>query len=282
MNGYSLCIIGNSHTAAIKQAWTNRAPAVAPDFSLTFFAARAPQFKALDCRQSALVPSDGEFEDRLRMTSGGKDRIEIDRYDAFVLIGLGFRINMITLCGECGVVEHLQWGPVERLLSHACFASVIETALMDSVAIGLLDKIRAVSNRPVLICPSPFRSEKELRESPHRVRPRLSDAEFYRPIVAQTKAIAERIAAERGGEMVWQDDATIATPGFTKAEFAAGALRLQTPAGRTPGDDGQHMNEDFGALMLSAILARLNALSGGRVLAAPPRASAKRAGGRRA
>src|ERR1700748_2002214 len=94
---YSICVIGNSHTAAFKQAWDNRAPAVADGVSLTFFAARSQYLDTLVYEPGAFVSRDPELSERLRLTSGGKDRIDLADYDAFVLIGMGYRFTINQL-----------------------------------------------------------------------------------------------------------------------------------------------------------------------------------------
>jgi hypothetical protein len=73
--GYSICVIGNSHTAAIKQAWTSRAPPVLPGVSMTFFAASANLLPELDLRDGKWIPNTPDLKAKLAYSSGGAEHI---------------------------------------------------------------------------------------------------------------------------------------------------------------------------------------------------------------
>ncbi len=264
---YAICILGNSQVAALKQAWTNRAPRVATGCTVTFFAAQNHLLEQLECRAGALVPLHRDVEDLLMQTSGGKDHIAFDDYDAFILVGMGFGINVPKLCEECCVVENLESRLVGHLLSHACFAAMIEASLEESLLVQFLDKIRPHTGAPIVACSAPFLSERILTRPPHRGDPRLRDRAFLDLVVGRGRAAASRVAAKRDAEVLWQDDSTVGLPGFTRSEFGVGALILKSEQSDLR-DDGKHMNEDYGLLMLTALLRRLDDLSDGRVLAA--------------
>ena len=268
MKSYSVCVLGNSHTGAIKSAWTNRAPSVAPGFALRFFAASNFNLENLICENGALVPKFNDSAEKFRITSGGLDTIDIARYDAIVLIGAEFGINTQELCGTQGTIRHLEAGPVSQLLSKACYAATIETALENSLAVSLIDRIRSISDLPVLICPKPFLSESSLTKKEIRRNPRLGDHVLFAAVVAQAKAIAEVIAKRHRVEVLWQNDSTIGIPGFTRAELGIDAARLSKREKNTSEHkpDGRHMNEEFGFISLMDVLRRLDEISGGCVL----------------
>ncbi len=235
---------------------------------MTFFAAPALMLQNLDRQGSALVPPKKELEDMMVYTSGGKNRVELDQYDAFILVALGFKIAVTELCAsEYGVAEYLQWGPVAHLLSHACFAAMLNASLEQSASMDLADKIRAVSDRPIVLCPRPFPSEIALNAPPLRDDPRFRDRAFLESVVTQARSAGATVSARHGAEVVWQDSSTVSIPGFTKAEFGVGAISLKTAKENDRREDGRHMNANYGLLMLTAVLRRLDDLSAGRILA---------------
>ncbi len=270
MTGFSVCVLGSSHTAALKQAWTNRPYATRDDFSMTFFAARSLMLGNLHCRDGVLIPTKPELREMIMYTSGGEDRIEIGKYDAFVLVALGFNIDATELGGG-GIVEHLKWGPVETLMSHSLFNAVTRASLETSLSMKLAETIRSISDRPILVCPRPFPSEAVLDGEPYRGDARFRDVAFLETIMMHGKSAALEVSRNRSCELIWQDDSTTRLPGFTKAEFGQAPLRLKSGGGkqRLERTSTNHMNEDYGAGTLTAVLHRLDVLSRGRVLAKP-------------
>jgi hypothetical protein len=269
---YSVCVIGNSHTAAFAKAWKDVAPNL-PGVSMTFFAANSQKLAHLVHEDGAFTTHDKELAEGLSMTSGGKTRAEIAAYDAFLLVGLGMRITVTSLCGPFGTAQHRQWGQVDTLVSEACFAAMVEAALKENQAFWLLEKIREAGPRPVLLCATPFRSDKEASWSFTRKNRRFADDAFRGKVIAQCQDIGSALAQRHGGEFVWQDESTISLPGFTKAEYAQGALRL----GKETLEDGLHMNEEFGRVMLTRALTRLDEASSDRVFGKDETPALKRA-----
>jgi len=273
VNPYSICVIGNSHSAAFAKGWTDRVAPQLPGVSMTFFAASSQRLRHLVHEDGALATHEPELAQALAATSGGRTRVELGAYDAFLLVGLGMRITVPSLCGPFGTLQHRAWGPVETLVSEACFAAMVEAALKESQAFWLIDAIRAAAPRPVLLCATPFRSEEEVNRSFRNKNRRFADDAFRGRVIAQCCEIGSALAARHGGEFVWQDESTISVPGFTRAEFARGAHRLA----ESERDDGLHMNADFGQLMLMRALTRLDEISGGGVLGNDDARALKRA-----
>lgn len=262
MTAYRVCVLGNSHSAALHMAWKNRLAAATPNVAMTFFAAKSQMLRHVTLRDGVLVPDDQELADKIAMTSGGLTRIVLGDYDAFVLGGLGMRISLTGLCQHHGTAAHARWEMPETLVSAACFRAMLAAGLSDNIAFWLLDRIReSGSIAPVLMCPTPFYSDVELERKMMRRHARLGDDGFRAHVLEEGRRLAIDLAARRGGEVIWQDDSTVSTPGFTKREFARAALRL----GKEMEDDGRHMNEDFGAIVLGNALGRLDVLSDGRV-----------------
>ncbi|HWA91339.1 MAG TPA: hypothetical protein VG889_14985 [Rhizomicrobium sp.] len=265
---YSVCLIGNSHVAALKMAWSKRAPKLADGFSLRFFSAQNYMMAHIALKGRMLVPGRADLAEKLRFTSDGLDRIELDDYDAFVIVGSGFGIDVPKLRGVGGAPSHLGFARIDNLVSEACFDAVLEATFAGTHAISLIDMIRQVTQAPIVLVGAPFMSERLLEDDEIKDDLHMKDRAALGPYIARARAIAERVAAARGADVIWQDESTVAMPGFTRHTFNRGAVRFNLRDGAMPEFDDKHGNEDYGHLVMTKVVARLDELSGGRVLAA--------------
>lgn len=259
MTGFSLCVIGNSHAGAVWQAWKSGAIAARQDFSMTVFAAQASTVD-LEHRDRSLVPTSPDVSQMFGLTSGGKNRIEIDKYDAFLLVSLGWAIDLARIFTRCNVVEHLAHGPASTVVvSHACLVEMIKEHNAKSAALALAKQIRTDSAAPILIYPTPFRPETMLSEEND---PCLTDRALLENIIPRSIAALSELASQHDCEVFWQHPETVALPGLTKAKFAKGAVNLKSSIER---DDSKHVNPDFAALSLQTILQHLGQAAPGSV-----------------
>jgi hypothetical protein len=270
-------MIGNSHVAALKTAWNNSRPKLHAGFSLSFFAVQKAMFRHIALQDRVLVPEHDDVAAQLQARSDGLDRVEIDRYDAIVMVGSGFGIDLPDMRSLCGTLDQQRFMQVDHLVSQACFDAALEQSLEESPAIALIDRIRTVSEMPILMVPTPYFSERLLQSDEGRAQFPLTDRAALARCVARARASAERVAASHGCEVLWQDESTVAAPGFTRLAFNHGALVFNLPGARK-GYDDRHGNEDFGRLAMSQVLGRLDAISRGRVLADTPERQSRRSG----
>jgi hypothetical protein len=249
VTGFSLCVIGNSHAGAVWQAWKSGAIAARQDFSMTVFAAQGSTAE-LEYRDRSLIPTTPDVSQMFSFTSGGKDRIEIDEYDAFLLVSLGFGIDLARLFTRCNVFEHLAHGTADMVVSHACLVEIIRGHNANSMALTVARQIRADSAAPILIYPTPFRPETMLSEEND---PCLSDRALLEDIMPRSIAAVSELASQNDCEVFWQHPETVALPGLTKARYAKGAVNLRSSIER----DSKHVNLDFAVYSLREIVQRL-------------------------
>src|ERR1700743_1038311 len=265
---FSVCLIGNSHVAALKMAWSKRAPKTADGFSLRFFSAQNYMMNHIELEGRVLVPGRADLAEKRRFTSDALDRIVIDDYDAFIVVGSGFGIDVPKIRGICGTPAHQGFARIDTLVSEACFDQILEKTFAETRAITLIEMIRTVSPKaPIILIGAPFMSERMLLDDAVKADLHMTDGTALGPYVARARATAERVAAEHGAEVVWQDDSTVAMPGFTRHAFNRGAIRFNMRDGSMREFDDRHGNEDYGHLIMTKVIARLDTLSGGRVLA---------------
>ncbi len=249
MTGFSLCVIGNSHAGAVWQAWKSGAVAAREGFSMTVFASQATSIE-MDHRDCSLIPVNPTVSKMFALTSGGKDRIEIDKYDAFLLVGLAWAIDLERIFSRCSVIEHLAHGPADTIVSHACLVEIIRAQNAKGPALKYARQIRSDSAAPILIYPTPFRPETMLAEDHD---PCLDDRALLDNIMPRSIAAVSELASQHGCEVFWQHPETVALPGLTKASFAEGAVNLRTSREHI----SKHVNPDFAVLSLQTILRRL-------------------------
>jgi hypothetical protein len=242
-------VIGNSHAGAVWQAWKSGAIAARQDFSMTVFASHGSSVE-LRHRDGSLIPANPTASKMFALTSGGQDRIEIDKYDAFLLAGLGSGIDLGRIFKYSSVVEHLAHKPAETVVSHACLVEIIRARFAKSAALEIARDIRADSAAPILIYPTPFPPETMLSEQSD---PCLSDPAILNNIVPRGMAAVSELAGQYDCEVFWQHPETVALPGQTKAEFAKGAFGLTSSLE----NESRHVNPDFAVFSLRAILQRL-------------------------
>ncbi|MEI9931240.1 MAG: hypothetical protein WDM89_12045 [Rhizomicrobium sp.] len=182
---------------AMKFAWTNRFQAQRPDLSMTFFGAPALAMRNLVREGEFIVPTDDDVREMLTYTSGGEDRIDIRKYDVFLIVALGFNMDMVDVMPHGVIAEQLELGPAERAISHACFDTIVRAPLETSPAMRLARDIRFVSTRPIYVCLRPFASEIIFKGRRIPPRPAVGRPSLYRRDCGADKARGDECCAEK-------------------------------------------------------------------------------------
>jgi len=267
--GLSLCLIGNSHVAAVKLAWSNRAPAVLPGFAIDFFSAGVRLMEHMELEGTTFVCKDDELREKIAFTSGGLESIDLTKYDAFVVIGAGFGLDVSGVCDGYDLVSPTR-APEGTLISRSFLTATIEANLESSLAMSIADKIKSVCDKPILLCAAPYLSERILSEEQFRGQMRYEDFDFLNTVVAAAKEAGARISARHKLPLIWQKEETVGVPGFTKASYGLNPARFDMKISAPLEFDRRHGNEDYGYLMLMAMLREVHELTDGRVLANAP------------
>jgi len=262
---FSLCVLGNSHTAAIKHAWERQPPRVADGFEMQFFAAAQKQLDKLAFKDGQFEAGSEQLRRKFFQTSSSHAPVDIAAYDGFLLVGLGFDIDVTNWGGSVSTPEEARWEEVRELVSDACFREIARYRLLGTLAVRFARDIRRASRAPMLLAAVPFPSELAMNTKRAQKLPQLREDGYLGPFIARCKDAAEELMAEMDCGIVWQDASTLARPGFTRKEFNVNGA-VFSERGDDP-DDLEHMNADFGLLTLNNVLARLEALAPGRILA---------------
>jgi len=141
-----ICVIGNSHSAALKLAFENQLVAeFGRRFSITFFAARSMTLKGLQLNGASLIPTSDELSAAIAQTSGGLNVIDLEEYDAFIIYGLGLDALILT----------------NGFLSEAVLEQTVSDYLEASLSWRLVKDIRKCSSAPIILGHSPLYGRRD-------------------------------------------------------------------------------------------------------------------------
>jgi hypothetical protein len=260
-----VCVIGDSHLAAIKvgrdKVEQNGGDSLLP----SFFGARSQLMRDLKAEGTALVPASAQLHDDMKLLSAGKASIEVADYDAFVIVALGFNIRRIIpwLLGRFVTVEYRSHSSNVSLVSDDCLLAAAKGILSDTIAVRTMDMILGIARKPVVLVPQPLPAERLLQVPAQRnIFPDMiarGNAEFgYRLF----RDAAAEIMRERGIE-IEQPGETRTQHILTKNEFSVGSVRLTgTLESQHAENDFGHMNAEFGVHVWRKLAPALQGLAG--------------------
>ncbi|SEN55564.1 hypothetical protein SAMN04489859_100985 [Paracoccus alcaliphilus] len=240
-----LCVLSNSHSAALKLAWDEMS-ADHPDIALTFFAARGGRIGKLQVRGDELVPLDDILADQIALTSGGKRSVRPNDYDAFLVYGYG--------------KAQLKGGGAARFSSAFADRVTIERARKRLLSERLLIRLRKITDKPVFICPCPLPTQQDGKSAP-----RLKD--YHDEMDLLQRVVFSPLSAT----LVPQPAETILDGSATRPEYGEGSVRLRVPGeGLAAHDSGErlHMNKEYGRVWLTHFLPLLTTIKDKYLLSA--------------
>jgi hypothetical protein len=253
-----VCIIGNSHIAALK--------AGLPDVSLgdveiTFFGAPGECLNDMMLEDGIMFAPTEELRRIVRITAGDQGDLRIRDFDAFVVIGLEFGVLPVLRTYRTHRADsHVFRIGAQQIVSDRCFDQTVYDLLNESPAVKLVRRLRSVTDRPILLCEQAAPSEsiadfagwwRQLADS--------ADADALRELVERTIA---RLPLSAGVSVAPQPEETLVRPILTAQEFSVGSVRL-TPSvqDQHPDTDYAHMNATYGALVMRDALRRIEAFA---------------------
>ncbi|HWA89681.1 MAG TPA: hypothetical protein VG889_06565 [Rhizomicrobium sp.] len=245
-----ICIIGDSHAAALKAGW-DAIRESEPGRALTFFAAGLPLLAFLEVRDGALVAAN----ERLRyyfQNIAGSDVIDPEDHDAYIVCGQGLGLYGVQyVYNRCRMAGQ---APREHTveLSREEYEAAVDAHLATSRAILTLEKLRAVTQAPTLLVAMPI-PVRETKPELWEMLERNGDKET---MLAIFRGSCARLAARHGARFLPQPAETLLGDGTTRPELSRAAARLHIAK-----DDLYHMNGDYGAMVLKAAFAALQTVS---------------------
>ncbi|WP_137154049.1 hypothetical protein [Rhizobium sp. FKL33] len=229
-----IAIIGNSHIAALKLAWTEIAPDF-PQHQIVFFGHRGNKIANLIEKEERLVGKDPGLRKAMKFTSGGVGAINPKDYDLFLVHGVG--LDALFL-------------PEGRFFTSKFIAGAAHEIGTRAPAMKIINLIRSLSKKPVYVghMPLPVASE---------VRGDQSTAAFVNGMAF----LEEKMFAPLDAKLVLQPLETIVNGESTERRFKQNSTSLAI------GDswdnhnhrdtDRRHMNAEFGKLWLNQFFGRI-------------------------
>ena len=226
-----ICIIGNSHIAALKMAWDTGIEKQFPNIEPVFFGARGRLLNDLVVKNGLLAPGSKDLAKSFVLTSRGQRYIDPALFDVFLIYGFGAEITKVL---------KKKSGAASKGVNAKMIVNYWETSGMLQVS----RQIRAVTQKPVYCGLAPLVAQKK---STRRIKV------YDRFVRRSNKAVfhPERFA------LVAQPPQTLTKRCATRKKFSAGSTRLKVDKKakqRHPKRDALHMNARYGAIWLRCFL----------------------------
>lgn len=224
-----VCVIGNSHTVSLMEAW-KEVSAASLGLEVRFFASPAGGLASLTVQANQLVTPRKYVSNFLKQTSGGLDAIVPSEFDVCLVYGL--RLD----------VPDLGWE-----LSQAAVEQCCADAVTVSINLQICRMIRCVSSIPVFSgrSPMPVRLDTDSERAP--------DSIPYKDIFLRLR---DSMAAE-GVVLLGQPTTTVEEPFGTLKKYSLGSRKLlegRQDAEEHDPEERRHMNSAYGRLFLTGFL----------------------------
>lgn len=228
----SVCLIGDSHLAALKMGWPSIEPGF-PGAALHFYAGGGMSIPGLAVEGRALVATTPKLRVQFERSSGGRHAIAPD-HDAYVVVGYGLDSRAAQEAFRSVVAGQGN-------------ARVLAAVLRETTMATVLRKLRAVTDRPAMAIAAPHPVARD-----DGLWARLKSRGLDGAAAALFNRACEMVAAEHGARFLPQPDATLGNSAIvTQDRFATGPSRFAVPG---PEEDKRHMNDAYGAIVLGAVL----------------------------
>ena len=234
-----ICIIGDSHTGALKRAWDNHFNSLDKSaFDIVFFASGGLGMADLKLDGKKLLPSNDTLKEKMKFTSNGHTCINLTAYDLFLIYGLR-------------AMPYFTGGV---FYSDAVIEESIKDNYTNSLSFEVLKMIRQVVDKKIFIGHCPLLADTN--RDGERLNIDLSN-QYINGISLANKRLFNLL----GSELLTQPTETIAANGrYTHSRFSKGSKRLDLAGiGQPhPENDNFHMNDEFGKLWLELFLKKIS------------------------
>jgi hypothetical protein len=228
-----VCVIGDSHAAALTLGWPSIKSAF-PDLAFTWFAANETLYDGLVLADGKLMATTQELIERFEYTSRGLRAIAGD-YDLYLLCGL-------KLAPQQAFVARKEYWSRHGAIPVAAFKTeipeAIEAELRNSAAARMLAMLRTIASAPIgaIAIPRPHSFDEPRALAPAAIR-RL------RLLADAFETACRRVAEEHGAIFLPQPAETLADDNAMGSKSVFAARPKEDP-------DRGHKNAAYGAIVL--------------------------------
>lgn len=229
-----ICVLGDSHIAALKLGW-DKIASQHPNFELVFFADRLDGLKGMYTKDGILHPDNDELASSISHTSGGINHIDPFSYDLFLLYGLAARPNL------------RRWGV---FYSEAVTQLALDDLVISRLSHTLLLRLREITDKPIYLGHVPLKAATQVVSSNKPVT-------YIEGQAILNKCIYHPLNAH----LVMQPISTIVNGSKTDPKYTADSTRLEVGRendGEAHGPkDRAHMNCLYGQCWLEHFFSQI-------------------------
>lgn len=270
-----ICIVGNSHVAALKRGWREMA-AARPDVVVDMFGAYGSHLADVFIANGELRAGSPEGTASL-VATGGQEFAVLADYDAIVVVGGGPRLFSIAglmkdYCPPFANPGLVPPGPGDEALrdglwrfhgktvphpvSDAFFLELLGARMAKSTAVMLCRAIAAAATAPLFHLPAPFPSADLLTLKPRNAVSRLASLGLG-PVLADQLRMALGQALAGVATVIEPPERLLVDGILTDRIYGSGGARLVDDNGDHGEEEVLHMNGAYGAILMREILLRV-------------------------
>lgn len=232
----NICILGNSHVAALKLAWDE----IKVDYintNIVFVAGPGAALENLEINNNEITSPDPKTKMIIERVSGQKV-IDLRHFDLFIIYGLGYSFNSGLGDG----------------LSQSLFATLTLDKYINSLNYKITKLIRKASASEIFIMHTPLRA--------------VDESAYLNSTPVYEKIINKMDLNFKDDKILFltQPKLTKSTDWATKKEFTKGSLKLDISENQLDVNvhdeaDIVHMNKFFGIIYVNEILNKINQIN---------------------
>jgi hypothetical protein len=252
------CIIGDSHVAALKQAWDQLSTRY-EGVDLDIFGSIRQTLNLLELDGSHLVSRDKEVKSFLLKT-GGSEYIDLDKYDFIFTAGLVVStFQAVHLAGEHPTFSMKRASGMLTILSEAAFIETVKDRIKAALGYKIYEMCKIASNARVgmIVTPAPCEDMFKLptgQESVHKSYRAIVEARDEKVV----KTLFDQAVAELSSDgvtIITQPQETFSSEITTKRKYMSNS----SPLGNLENfrNDNVHANSDYGSLILTNLFQKL-------------------------
>lgn len=249
-----ICILGNSHLASIKLGW-EESKSLHVNYKVDFFGAPSKNLKNLRQDGHFLITDDEFTQSALKKTSKGREKIHLDDYDAFLIVGSGFGIVQASIIMEThGYIGEQTQIISQYTLSESCFQDALSDSLKNSTGMFVYNMIcESIDKKNVFLLEQAYPTKQISQPNQIYNNSSKSNLELANKIYIRIKKQMSAKSINILCQPVETKDGEI----HTREKYSIGSVRLLN-GNPHPETDFMHMNEQFGKLALLEFFKHLN------------------------
>lgn len=253
-----VCILGNSHLAALRDAWSEHSEKF-PDLVPTWFGASRDQLGNMVARKGLLRPKTQRLAESLKWTSGGLEFLDPRNYDAFVIVGLGPSFTAAARIYRAFRTSTQSQDPKPRyLISQAGYHATLDGQVVSSVAIVLAGLVRSLTDAPIFVISDPLPAENALESRERALWSQLLATGDGAKLLSQFLRLTSARVHELPATYIEQPEQTRAQQMFSRDDLRRGAARMREDGDIAFTDeDYGHLGPEYGLAMLRELEQRI-------------------------